>query len=68
MVGARQACRSKLKIFRRLAPKADIREDMLFVDDGDIVTASGGYADIDADLHIVRRIRGVDAARFVARD
>lgn len=54
--------------FRRLAPKTDVREDMLFVDDGNIVTASGGYAGIDAALHLVRRIRGVEAARFVAND
>jgi len=54
--------------FRRLAPKTDVREDMLFVDDGNIVTASGGYAGIDAALHLVRRMRGVEAARFVAND
>jgi len=58
----------EIENFRRLAPKTDVREDMLFVDDGNIVTASGGYAGIDAALHIVRRIRGVEAARFVAND
>jgi len=54
--------------FRRLAPKTDIRPDMLFVDDGNIVTASGGYGGIDAALHLLKRMRGLEAARFVANE
>lgn len=58
----------EIKTFRKLAPRTDVREDMLFVDDGNIVTAAGGHAGIDAALHLVRRIRGLDAARFVAEE
>jgi transcriptional regulator GlxA family with amidase domain len=58
----------EIKTFRSLAPKTEVHEDMLFVDDGNIVTTSGGYAGIVAALHLVRRIRGTEAARFIAHE
>lgn len=56
----------EIATFRRLAPRTVVREDMVFVDDGNIVTASGGFGGIEAALHLVRRMRGLDTAKFVA--
>lgn len=48
-------------------PAIDVRPDVLYVDDGDIVTSAGSAAGLDACLHVVRRQRGADAAAAVAR-
>jgi AraC family transcriptional regulator, transcriptional activator FtrA len=48
-------------------PKALLDPDVLFVDDGDIVTSAGTAAGIDACLHLVRRELGSAAATAIAR-
>jgi AraC family transcriptional regulator, transcriptional activator FtrA len=48
-------------------PAADVDPDVLFVDDGDIVTSAGTAAGIDACLHVVRRELGTVAANAIAR-
>ncbi|OLF17789.1 helix-turn-helix domain-containing protein [Actinophytocola xanthii] len=48
-------------------PKALLDPDVLFVDDGDIVTSAGTAAGIDACLHLVRREQGSAAATAIAR-
>ena len=48
-------------------PQVDVDPDVLFVDDGDIVTSAGTAAGIDACLHIVRREFGSAAANAIAR-
>ncbi|HWI03679.1 MAG TPA: DJ-1/PfpI family protein [Acidimicrobiales bacterium] len=45
----------------------DVRRDARYVDDGDIVTASGVSAGIDMALHLVARLAGVERAREVRR-
>jgi transcriptional regulator GlxA family with amidase domain len=45
----------------------DVRPDDRYVDDGDIVTASGVSAGIDMALHLVDRLAGTDRARDVRR-
>ncbi|WP_052667875.1 DJ-1/PfpI family protein [Nitriliruptor alkaliphilus] len=45
----------------------EVRREDRFVDDGDIVTAAGVSAGIDAALHLVARLDGVDRAREVRR-
>ena len=45
----------------------DVRRDDRFVDDGDIVTASGVSAGIDMALHLVSRLASVERAREVRR-
>ncbi len=45
----------------------DVRPDDRFVDDGDIVTASGVSAGIDMALHLVRRFHSEERARNVRR-
>jgi transcriptional regulator GlxA family with amidase domain len=51
----------------RAFPKALVDPDVLFVDDGDIVTSAGTAAGIDACLHLVRRELGSGPAAAIAR-
>ena len=51
----------------RRYPAIRVRPDVLYVDDGDIVTSAGVAAGIDCCLHIVRRYHGADVAGRVAR-
>ncbi len=51
----------------RRYPAARVDPDVLFVDDGDIVTSAGTAAGIDACLHIIRREWGAAAASALAR-
>ncbi|MGV1010116.1 MAG: GlxA family transcriptional regulator [Dermatophilaceae bacterium] len=48
-------------------PTVQVDSDVLFVDDGDIVTSAGTAAGIDACLHLVRRELGAEAATRIAR-
>jgi AraC family transcriptional activator FtrA len=48
-------------------PRARVDRDVLFVDDGDIITSAGVSAGIDMALHIVARFAGIDRAREVRR-
>ncbi|MEU5093992.1 helix-turn-helix domain-containing protein [Streptomyces sp. NPDC020996] len=52
---------------QRLFPKIDVDPDVLFVDDGDVLTSAGVAAGIDLCLHIVRRDHGTAVATEVAR-
>lgn len=49
------------------APRATVRENQRFVDNGKIVTAAGVSAGIDASLHVVDRLLGREAASKTAR-
>lgn len=53
--------------FQRLFPSVEVDADVLFVDDGDVLTAAGVAAGIDLCLHIVRRDHGSAVANEVAR-
>lgn len=48
-------------------PEVRLQGNVLFVDDGDVLTAAGTAAAIDLSLHIVRRDHGADVANTVAR-
>jgi AraC family transcriptional activator FtrA len=48
-------------------PRAKVNRDVLFVDDGDIITSAGTAAGIDACLHLVRRELGAAIATTIAR-
>ncbi|MGW0330356.1 GlxA family transcriptional regulator [Streptomyces sp. NPDC003011] len=52
---------------QRLFPKVEVDADVLFVDDGDILTSAGVAAGIDLCLHMVRRDHGTAVANEVAR-
>ena len=47
--------------FRRRHPEVDLRPDVLFVDDGDILTSAGSAAALDLALHIVRLDHGAQS-------
>jgi transcriptional regulator GlxA family with amidase domain len=53
--------------FRERFPAVRLEEDVLFVDDGDILTAAGSAAALDLGLHIVRRDHGAEIAGAVSR-
>lgn len=53
--------------FQRLFPKVRVDADVLFVDDGDVLTSAGVAAGIDLCVHIVRRDHGSAVANEVAR-
>jgi transcriptional regulator GlxA family with amidase domain len=48
-------------------PAADLDPDVLFVDDGNIITSAGTAAGIDACLHLVRHELGTGPANAIAR-
>ena len=53
--------------FRRLFPRVRLNEDVLYIDNGDVLTSAGNAAGIDLLLHILRRDLGSDTANRVAR-
>lgn len=54
-------------LFRELHPKVLLESDVLFVDEGDLLTASGSAAALDLGLHIWRRDHGAELANAVSR-
>ncbi|MFD0275167.1 GlxA family transcriptional regulator [Kitasatospora sp. NPDC127111] len=52
---------------RRRYPRIDVRPNLLFVDDGDVLTSAGVTAGVDLCLHIIRRDYGAAAANARAR-
>jgi transcriptional regulator GlxA family with amidase domain len=48
-------------------PEIEVRPDVLYVDDGDVVTSAGVAAGIDCCLHILRTRHGAEAAGRAAR-
>ncbi|WP_037274871.1 GlxA family transcriptional regulator [Kibdelosporangium aridum] len=55
------------KKFRELYPKVLLNEDVLFVDDGDVLTSAGLVAGIDLCLHVLRNDHGSEVANHAAR-
>lgn len=53
--------------FGRLFPRVRLDPDVLFVDDGDVLTSAGNAAGIDLLLHVIRRDHGSEVASRVAR-
>ncbi|PJN04019.1 AraC family transcriptional regulator [Streptomyces sp. CB01201] len=53
--------------FQRLFPAVAVDPEVLFIDDGDVLTSAGVAAGIDLCLHIVRRDHGTAVANDVAR-
>ncbi|MFG2478721.1 GlxA family transcriptional regulator [Streptomyces fagopyri] len=53
--------------FRRTYPEVDLDPDVLFVDDGTILTSAGAASGVDICLHILRKDHGSELANSVAR-
>lgn len=51
----------------RLYPSVQVNPDVLYIDDGQILTSAGIAAGIDLSLHIVRSDHGAEAATRIAR-
>jgi AraC family transcriptional regulator, transcriptional activator FtrA len=56
-----------LEALRALHPRIRIEPDVLYVDEGDVLTSAGSAAGIDLCLHLVRRDHGAEIANQVAR-
>jgi len=48
-------------------PQIQVDRDVLYVDEGEIITSAGGAAGIDCCLHILRTLHGAEVASRVAR-
>lgn len=55
------------EVFRRQFPRVRLDSNVLFVDEGQLLTSAGTAAAIDLCLHIVRRDHGAEVAQTVAR-
>lgn len=53
--------------FRRRYPKVRLDPEVLYVDDGDVLTSAGNAAGIDCCLHMLRAQCGAEVANAVAR-
>ncbi|MEU9301032.1 helix-turn-helix domain-containing protein [Streptomyces sp. NPDC048269] len=53
--------------FRRAYPRVRVDEEVLFVDDGDVLTSAGVSAGVDLCLHLIRRDHGAAATNRAAR-
>lgn len=53
--------------FARRFPEASFRPDVLYIEDGNIVTSAGTVAAIDCCLNVVRQRHGADMANRMAR-
>lgn len=58
---------SYVEELQRDFPEADVVCDVLYVEDGPILTSAGTAAGLDLVLHIVRRAHGAEVANAVAR-
>jgi transcriptional regulator GlxA family with amidase domain len=48
-------------------PCIDVKPDVLYVDEGDIVTSAGCAASIDCCLHLLRTQHGAEVANYIAK-
>jgi len=51
----------------RRHPRVRVDPEVLYVDEGDVLTSAGVAAGLDCCLHLLRRLCGADAANHVAR-
>ena len=51
----------------RRYPQVDVRPDVLYIDEGDVLTSAGKTAALDLCIHLVRRDLGAAAANGIAR-
>jgi transcriptional regulator GlxA family with amidase domain len=51
---------------KRDVPKAKVLKNVRFVDNGKVITTAGISAGIDGALHLVEKVRGIEAAKQVA--
>ncbi|GCB43938.1 araC family transcriptional regulator [Streptomyces sp. NL15-2K] len=54
-------------LFRAHFPQISLDPDVLFIDDGDVLTSAGAASGLDVCLHIIRKDHGSEVANQVAR-
>jgi transcriptional regulator GlxA family with amidase domain len=54
-------------VFRKWYPEIEIDENVLFVDNGEVLTSAGAASGIDLCLHLIRLDHGMEAATRAAR-
>ncbi|MFE9445082.1 GlxA family transcriptional regulator [Streptomyces sp. NPDC006602] len=54
-------------LFRARFPHVALDPDVLFIDDGDVLTSAGAASGLDVCLHIIRKDHGSEVANQVAR-
>lgn len=54
-------------LFREWFPQVALDPDVLFIDDGDVLTSAGAASGLDVCLHIIRKDHGSEVANQVAR-
>jgi AraC family transcriptional regulator, transcriptional activator FtrA len=54
-------------LFMARYPAVHLEPDVLYVDDGDVLTAAGSAAALDLGLHLIRRDHGAEVANAVSR-
>lgn len=54
-------------LFRAWFPQVALDPDVLFIDDGDVLTSAGAASGLDVCLHIIRKDHGSEVANQVAR-
>src|SRR4051812_48496699 len=54
-------------LFASTFPAVELEPDVLFVDDGDVLTAAGSAAALDLGLHVIRRDHGAEVSNEVSR-
>ncbi len=55
------------ELFSTMYPEVKLEPDVLFVDDGNVLTAAGSAAALDLGLHLIRRDHGAEVANAVSR-
>ncbi|MFJ5262215.1 GlxA family transcriptional regulator [Streptomyces sp. NPDC088387] len=69
LTGRRATTHWKLAgLFGRMYPEIDLDPDVLFVEDGPVLTSAGAAAGVDVCLHLVRADHGSELANAVARN
>ncbi|WGS49254.1 helix-turn-helix domain-containing protein [Paraburkholderia sp. D15] len=53
--------------FARRYPRVRLDPDVLYVDDGNVLTSAGTAAGLDCCLHVLRKLYGAETANYVAR-
>jgi AraC family transcriptional activator FtrA len=56
-----------VELFSALYPAVKLEPDVLFVDEGNVLTAAGSAAALDLCLHLIRRDHGAEIANAVSR-
>lgn len=55
------------ELLSEMYPKIKVDGTVLYIDDGDILTAGGGAAGMDLGLHLIRTMVGAETANAIAR-